>query len=222
MLRRTNIKTGKLEQLSNKEIKAGIFKLLGLDPNNPADQLRYKREYNVFYLRVRNYNALQELEEPKLANETFLRMLEYQARNQELPNYIKQILQTPAQTFTTSKNVQGFSSRLSTNRAIKIQVDNEEAIFKRLLDTNPSLKRRYNEWKYGFSGENGWVLYADKTTGELIGSSIILSLDPSTYETIYDITLQEVRDFLTLLADDLHARQEQLKKSGRHKEEAYN
>lgn len=222
MLRRRNIKSGRLEQLSDKELKNSIFKFLGLDPDNPADQLKYKRDYNVFYLRVRNYNTLINPADPVKANEALFRILEYNAIGKEVPQYLQTILTTPAQSG------KAFKARASVQPSLNIYAINAvERDFAGLFRDVPELKERYEKWKYGFNTKNGldyggWVIYVDKQTGEVISKAEAEQRSPSTYIVEYSKTVEEVKKYLNGLAKNLRAKLKEFKKStGRNKKDYY-
>lgn len=234
-----------IKQLTNREIKAEIMNRLGLDPKSKEDQLYYKRQLNLQYLRAQNYSAQQYLKEPIAPNENWLSTLRREQAGIALTAQQAGIKATPAQ------NRKQYAARLERGdpKITEAGILNLERQFEGLLTKNTrGYERQYEEFR---TREVTTQNLTDPKTGEIIASfdlsngeappvftttintkketiitltfkgNIIANYNITAGDTLpqleepitvrevrTDQSIQEVKEFLESLADDLHSWQE--------------
>lgn len=198
-------------QLTDREIKKEIMLRLGLDPNSPLDSKKYKKIYDVYALRTKNYSKLVNVQNAIRPNESLLRTLRRQNSNIELTAEQSGILSTPAQ------NLKQFNKRIATNdkRLINLGIEQLEKIFEGLLTKNTrGYAAQYAEFKTeeivitDLINEDGEIIGEyNITRGEQVPPKLPTGVKASTYNLRIprsDLTIEEVKSFLESLAYDLH------------------
>lgn len=218
---RKKIGENQYRQLTDKEIKAEIMRYWGLDPKNREDQLTYKRRYDVYALRTKNYNKQQNLETPLRANEILLKTLRRQSMDIPLSAEQQNILSTSAQ------NSRVYAQRVERgDRSIQDQgILNLENTFNEFLTKNTrGYEERYREFRtkevliaYVIDNDGQVIASYNLTEGETIPDYYIeYNVETATERVLRtDQTIQEVKSFLESLADELHTWQKTQLKSNR-------
>lgn len=200
-------------QLNKRDIKSEIMRRLGLDPESELDSKQYKKIYDVYALRTKNYSNLLNIEEKIRPNESLLRTLRRQQAGVNLTAEQRGILSTPAQ------NLKKFKERVDSNseKLVNFGIENLERQYEGLLTKNT---RGYAEQYEKFITEEIVITNLVNEDGEIIGEYNITKGEipppekelPLGVKTITDtirvprsdLTIAEVKDFLESLADDLH------------------
>lgn len=212
-----------LRQLTDREIKAEIMNRLGLDPKSKEDQAYYKRQYDLQRLRTVNYSRQQILENPIRANENWLRTLRRQQAGIDLTAQQAGILSTPTQ------NTRQYAARIERGdpKITEAGILNLERQYEGFLTQNTR----------GYAGQYEEFRTREVTTQNLVDQDkqIIATFNlsegeappaqlpegtqlenPTTERVLRtDQSIQEVKEFLESLADDLHSWQ-QSRMAGNH------
>lgn len=182
MALRKRLSQNQYRQLTDKEIKKEIMLILGLNPNDREDNRKYKRIYDVYRLRVKNYLNQQNLSSIDIrANESLLRTLRRQINNIELTAEQKNILSTPARNTTSYKNL------IQSKKIEDIRIKNIENLFYNFIHSGSREVLYYDKfYNKIYFDENGEV-------AKNITSNFIYELkDNSTYNDIKQWLYSEV------------------------------
>lgn len=205
-----------LRQLTDREIKAEIMNRLGLDPKSKEDQAYYKRQLNLQYLKAQNYSTQQSLEVYVKSNENWLSTLRREQAGIELTAQQAGIKATPAQ------NRRQYAARIERGdqRITDQGILNLERQFYGLLTKNTlGLEKQYEDFRtmevttQNLVDENGEIIATyNLSEGEApptnLPAGAVLD-NPHTERVLRtDQTIQEVKDFLEDLADQLHEYQD--------------
>lgn len=203
-------------RLSDREIKAEIMTRLGLDPHSVADNITYKKKYDVVRLKTVNYSRQQMLETPIRPNENWLRTLRNQQAGAPLTAQQAGILST------SSQNTQAYARRIERGdqRITDQGILNLERQFNGLLTKNTlGLEKQYEEFRtkevttQNLVDENGEIIATyNLSDGEAPAANLPEGavLDTPHTERVLrtDQSIQEVKEFLETLADALHEYQD--------------
>lgn len=153
-------RTGNIRTMTNREIKSQIIELLETQRQVEITNADYKRLYDVYALKVANYNTLLQPETPVKANEALLRKLRREAEGKPLTAELENIEAVTAQSRTK------FRRRIQADdlsqREIDLSIQLVENRFKEMLQV-PSIGQAYKK----FVTEDR-LQYIDEETGEII------------------------------------------------------
>lgn len=199
---RTDLETGEILQMTDREIKAEVQNITGWTTS------QYQKEYDKFRNRLRNYEATIGAKTPKRPNEEFLRILRKQSSGRELTAeqnaYLKQ---TSAGTrIYNSQVAAGKVSRTQTriaNAALLGVKQFEQRIltdadimsftggkFSNMVQASPTIKNELKNWLNEVVSTE-----TIKVKGETLTKPIY------RYETAQP---KDINDFLSKQAKDLH------------------
>lgn len=209
MIRGTNPKTGRVEALNNKQIKAEILELTGWTSTE------YEKQYSIYRNKLRNYETITGAATKTPINEMLLSSIRRKAFDQPLT-----ALQAGIES-TTSASTASVARAVKSNNLSARQTDLAfkaiEANYKGLMEKahydelwiGRTVKEVYEEWKNEVVGvdflrdSKGYVIY-DEITGyptkvEILRSSKISPADVEKFfrDTANALHQRQAREYST-------------------------
>lgn len=199
---RTDLETGEILQMTDREIKAEVQNITGWDTK------QYQKEYDKFRNRLRNYESTIGAQTPKRANEEFLRIIRKQSAGRALTaeqNAYLKITSAGTKSYarkvkagkvTKAQNRIANAALLGVNQFGDRQLTESDIMnftggrFSNMVQSSPTIKKELREWLNDIVGYE-----TIRENGQKVDKPIY------RYETA---TPADINKFLSGQAKDLH------------------